>query len=424
MNTTTAIAVADKSTKLSDEQVDLIRSTIAPDLTDDELSFFVQVCNMSRLDPFNNEIHAVKRSVKDRKTNQYVDRISIQIGIDGFRRRAAEGGEYVGQEGPLWCGPDGQWVDVWLDDAPPKAAKVGVRGEGDEVTTWGIAKWDEYKQTYFNRKEKRKVLTPMWKDMSAHMLAKCAEAQALRKRFPRQTQLLASPRGAPSLAPLPSAGQVEAPSRSEWREDIDMPHPDKPVPQLADSEELDDWGDPSESFGDRITNATEANDLLRLGNLLGEVKRIENPYRRSASAARLGIAVVDVAVNVIAEMTDEQLEKFTGWTGRLHEYLYGPAVAASERNSVNEARTVVGELLDELTPGQVVTEPPADAQAIFDQRVEDYTAELAKLKTAESCAKTVVRAVQDDAALWPKIEVAYNVQLKRIDAAAKARKGK
>jgi RecT family len=89
----------------------------------------------------------------------------------------------AGQDGPYWCGSNGQWADVWLNSDPPRAAKVTVLRykQGSTLASFtGVALYDSYCQT---TKEGRP--TKMWAQMGPEMLAKCAEALALRKAFPQ-----------------------------------------------------------------------------------------------------------------------------------------------------------------------------------------------------------------------------------------------
>jgi phage recombination protein Bet len=170
-----------KQFQLSQDKIDLIKRTICKGASNDELALFVEQCDRTGLDPFARQIYSIRRRQWNSATRQNEEAQVIQVSIDGFRLIADRTHKYAGQVGPWWCGKDGEWREVWLADEPPAAAKVGVLRSDFQQPAYGIALYKAYVQA-----NSQGDPVSRWKTDPAGMLAKCAEALALRKAFPHE----------------------------------------------------------------------------------------------------------------------------------------------------------------------------------------------------------------------------------------------
>lgn len=177
------LAIIDNNRSLTEKQnreqelVKLIKETYAKGATDEEVKFFAQVCMIQNLDPIKRQIYFTKIWDSQQSKNVFTPIVSI----DGMRSKAEETGMYAGQTIPLFCGRDGVWKEIWAESEPPFAAKVGVYRKDFKEPIWAIAQFDAYA-----KRTKDGGLNTFWRTMGYHMLAKCAEALALRKALPQK----------------------------------------------------------------------------------------------------------------------------------------------------------------------------------------------------------------------------------------------
>lgn len=153
-------------------QMDVLRSIVGPDFTDAEFDFFLAQCRRTNLDPFSKQIYAWKQQGK----------VITMTSIDGLRLIARRTGKYAGRTSVEWMTQQGAWVDVWVKSIHgefPAAARVTVVNRDDDFPTVAVAPWDE-----FSMRKGDGSITKMWLEKPAHMLAKVAEALALRAAFP------------------------------------------------------------------------------------------------------------------------------------------------------------------------------------------------------------------------------------------------
>lgn len=150
------------------ERTALIKRTICKGATDDELQLFIGQCKRTKLDPFARQIYAIKRW--DNQERREV--MGVQVSIDGLRLIAERTERYAPGPKPTFRTEDGQLVATAY-------VKKWVRNEWHVVDT--DAFWNEY--VVLKKDGKPNFI---WATKPRIMLAKCAEALALRKAFPQE----------------------------------------------------------------------------------------------------------------------------------------------------------------------------------------------------------------------------------------------
>jgi len=152
------------------EYVTLVKQA-NPTLTDAEIDLYLYRAEQMGADVLMGQLYATVWGEGAKR------KLSFQTSIDMFRLIAERTGEYRGQQGPFWCGPDGEWQDVWVSNQPPAAAKVGVLRSTFDEPMFAPARYASYQQTGG---------LGLWQKMPDVMIAKVAEALALRRAFPQQ----------------------------------------------------------------------------------------------------------------------------------------------------------------------------------------------------------------------------------------------
>lgn len=206
------LAVSPDQSFWDERQLAALRQIGIQDAPPADLAVFLNFAQRTGLDPFARQIYMIGRNQKS--GNGWTTKWTIQASIDGLRIVAERSGDYAGQVGPEFCGSDGNWTDVWVKAEPPVAARVGVLRHKFTTPLYAVAYFDEYVQT-----DRDGNPTSMWKSKPLLMLAKCAEALALRKAFPNDLaglytadEMGASENHTPRIAPAPSLPIVQDPT--------------------------------------------------------------------------------------------------------------------------------------------------------------------------------------------------------------------
>lgn len=164
-----------------------LQSTIYPGAAPESILLAVDYCKARGLDVMLKPVHLVPMNVKDAKTGQYSWRDVPMPGIGMYRIQADRSGSYAGADepefGPLikydFTDKSGKPVTMQF----PEWCKFTVHKLiGDRIVSFSAKEY--WLENYATDSGKSDAPNAMWRKRVYGQLAKCAEAQALRKAWP------------------------------------------------------------------------------------------------------------------------------------------------------------------------------------------------------------------------------------------------
>jgi phage recombination protein Bet len=170
-----------------EELVAVLQSSVYPGAKIESIKLVIGYCRSQNLDPVLKPVHIVPMDVPTGKKDSdgwdiTEKRDVIMPGIGLYRIQASRAGEHAGTTEPEF-GPDVKAKLGDLEITHPAWCRVIVRravnGRIDEYPA--VERWVE---NYATKGRKSKEPNKMWAKRPYAQLAKCAEAQALRKAFP------------------------------------------------------------------------------------------------------------------------------------------------------------------------------------------------------------------------------------------------
>lgn len=160
------------------ELVNVLATSLYPGAQVTSIKMAIGYCKATGLDPMQKPVHIVP--MWDGKAKQMRD--SIMPGIGLYRIQAARTGEHVGTDKPIF-GPMVEYELSGFKVVVPEWCEVTVyrMKHGQKCAYTAQEFWIE---NYATAGKDTTAPNTMWKKRSRGQLAKCAEAQALRKGFP------------------------------------------------------------------------------------------------------------------------------------------------------------------------------------------------------------------------------------------------
>ena len=155
-----------------------LKNSLYKGAKDDSIQMVIEYCKACKLDPMQKPVHIVP--MWDKHTKSMQDTIMPGIGL--YRIQAARSNKYAGVSEPEY----GDTVNTTLGGVSisyPEWCKVTVKKlVGNNIVEFTAKEY--WLENYATAKKDSEAPNAMWLKRPFGQLAKCAEAQALRKAFP------------------------------------------------------------------------------------------------------------------------------------------------------------------------------------------------------------------------------------------------
>lgn len=161
--------------------IGVLQSSLYPGAKPHSVMMVLSYCQAAGLDPMQKPVHIVP--MWDSKTGEMRDVVMPGIGM--YRVQASRSGQFAGVSEPEF-GPDVTEKIGGLEITYPAWCRVVVKRLLPNGAIAEFAAIERWRENYAVRGGKEKSTAPnaMWSKRPYAQLAKCAEAQALRKAFP------------------------------------------------------------------------------------------------------------------------------------------------------------------------------------------------------------------------------------------------
>lgn len=179
--TITASTLAEKGIDMATWSA--LKNSIYPGAKDESVMMALDYCRARQLDPLMKPVHIVPMSVKDTATNRNESRDVVMPGIGLYRIQADRSGDYAGAKEPEF-GEDVVRQLNGVEMTFPQWCKYTVykRMPSGEIVEFSAREY--WIENYATGGRDTTAPNAMWKKRPYGQLAKCAEAQALRKAWP------------------------------------------------------------------------------------------------------------------------------------------------------------------------------------------------------------------------------------------------
>lgn len=161
------------------ELIDVLQSSLYPGANASSIKMVMGYCRAAGLDPMQKPVHIVPMWDKNTKSMRDV----VMPGVNLYRTQAMRSGECAGVSEPEF-GPDVTAKLAGIEVTYPQWCRVTVKRRlptGEVVDFTAREFWLE---NYATAGKDSAAPNAMWKKRPYGQIAKCAEAQALRKAFP------------------------------------------------------------------------------------------------------------------------------------------------------------------------------------------------------------------------------------------------